>query len=287
VKIGIGIPNAVPGTPGSTLIEWAKRAEDRGFHALATIDRFAYPTNDALTTLAAAGAVTSRIGLLTDILLAPAYEPVHLAKVTATVDQLSNGRLTLGLAPGGREDDYTATGRDFAGRGAVFDDTLSLLRQAWRGQPVGGVTREAAPTPVREHRVPILVGGSGERAVRRTAEWGDGWTSGGAPPEQAAAFIPRIQAAWAEARRDGEPRLAALAYYSLGDDAEAGSLAYLRDYYGFLGPYADTIAAGALRSEQALKGAVSAFADAGFTEFYLMPTYADPDQVHRLADAVL
>jgi alkanesulfonate monooxygenase SsuD/methylene tetrahydromethanopterin reductase-like flavin-dependent oxidoreductase (luciferase family) len=99
VKIGIGIPNAVPRTPGSTLIEWAKRAEDRGFHALATIDRFAYPTNDALTTLAAAGAVTSRIGLLTDILLAPAYEPVHLAKVSATVDQLSNGRLTLGWRP--------------------------------------------------------------------------------------------------------------------------------------------------------------------------------------------
>jgi alkanesulfonate monooxygenase SsuD/methylene tetrahydromethanopterin reductase-like flavin-dependent oxidoreductase (luciferase family) len=287
MDIGIGLPNVVPGTTGGELLEWARRAEDRGFSALATLDRLAYPSYDALTTLAAAAGATSRIGLLTNILLAPVYAPVPLAKTTAALDQLSGGRLTLGMAPGSRADDFAAAGRDFAGRGAAFDDTLSILRQAWRGQAVNGGGREPAPAPVRDHRVPILIGGSGERAIRRTAEWGDGWTAGGAPPEAAGALVTRIHAAWAEARRDGEPRLACLAYFSLGDDAEAGSLAYLRDYYGFLGDYADRIAGGALRSPQAIRDAAAAYADVGFTEFYLMPTVSDPGQVDRLADVVL
>jgi alkanesulfonate monooxygenase SsuD/methylene tetrahydromethanopterin reductase-like flavin-dependent oxidoreductase (luciferase family) len=287
MDIGIGLPNPVPGTPGTVLVEWARLAEDRGFSALATIDRIAYPSYDSLATLAAAAGATTRIGLLTNILLAPLYPPVLLAKTTASVDQLSGGRLTLGLAPGGREDDFTAAGSDFAGRGAAFDDTLGVLRQAWRGEPVGGADKPPGPIPVRDHKVPILIGGSGERAVRRTAEWGDGWTSGGAPPDQAGALIQRILTAWAEARREGEPRLAALTYFSLGDDAEAASLAYLRDYYGFLGDYAEMIAGGAIRSERAIKDAVSAYSDAGFTELYFVPTVSDLAQVHRLADVVL
>ena len=85
MKIGIGIPTPVPGTPGALLVDWARQAEERGFAGLATIDRFAYPNHDSLATLAAAAAVTSRIGLLTNILLAPAYPPVLLAKSAATI----------------------------------------------------------------------------------------------------------------------------------------------------------------------------------------------------------
>ena len=102
MKIGIGLPNPVPGTPGTRLVEWAKRAEDRGFSGLATIDRLAYPSYDSLATLAAAAGATTRIELLTNVLLAPLYPAPLLAKTAASIDQLSDGRLTLGLAPGGR-----------------------------------------------------------------------------------------------------------------------------------------------------------------------------------------
>jgi alkanesulfonate monooxygenase SsuD/methylene tetrahydromethanopterin reductase-like flavin-dependent oxidoreductase (luciferase family) len=281
VKIGIGLPNPVPGTPGTTLVEWARQAEERGFAGLATIDRFAYPNHDSLITLAAAAAVTSRIGLLTNILLAPAYPPVLLAKQAASVEQISAGRFTLGVGAGGREDDFTVVGRPFATRGRAFDAGLEEMHRIWAGEP------RHSPTPVNGTAVPLLIGGGSEASIRRTVRWAQGWTMGGGPAEQAAEFAAKVRAAWADAGREGEPRIAALAYYSLGDDAVDDSRAYLLDYYGFLGPYADMVADGALRSPEAIRGAVRAFEDAGVTELYLDPTVGRVDQVHRLADVVL
>src|SRR5205807_3458943 len=98
---------------GTAMADWARRAEERGFSCLATIDRIVYPSFDSLTTLAVAAGATSRIGLFTDILLAPAYPPVWLAKATASLDAMSGGRLTLGLGVGGRPDDFAAMDRPF------------------------------------------------------------------------------------------------------------------------------------------------------------------------------
>jgi alkanesulfonate monooxygenase SsuD/methylene tetrahydromethanopterin reductase-like flavin-dependent oxidoreductase (luciferase family) len=279
VKVGIGLPNTVSGTPGSLLPEWARRAEEHGFVGLATIDRIAYPNHDSLTALAMAGAVTSRIGLFTDILLAPAYATVQLAKTAATIDQATGGRLTLGLAPGGREDDFDAVGRDFHRRGRLFDQSLTEMHGIWDGEP------RWTPTPTNGVSVPIMIGGGSEAAVRRTVTWGVGWTMGGGPPDRAASFVEKVRRAWAGAGRDGEPRLAALAYYSLGE--EDASRASLKEYYAFLGPYADMIADSALRTPEAIKGAVAAFADAGITELYFDPTVPSLDQVDRLAEVVL
>jgi len=96
-----------------------------------------------------------------------------------------------------------------------------------------------------------------------------------------------VRAAWTEAGRRGEPRLAALAYFSLGEDAEDASRAYLQDYYGHLGGYADQIAEGGLRSPDAVRGAVRAYEDVGITELYFDPTVGSLDQVDRLAGLVL
>src|SRR5437588_3861584 len=160
MDIGIGLPNPVPGTPGRALIGWARRAEQRGFSGLATIDRIAYPSYESLITLAAAAAATERIGLLTNVLLEPTRNPVLLAKEAASVDQLSGGRLTLGLGVGGREDDFLATGQDFHTRGRRFDHDLELMHQAWKGEPVAGALKPVGPAPTREGRVPILIGGT-------------------------------------------------------------------------------------------------------------------------------
>lgn len=287
MEIGIGLPNPVPGTPGIRLVEWAQRAEERGFFGLATIDRVAYPNHDSLISLAAAAGATSRIGLLTNILLAPAYSPVLLAKSAASIDQISGGRLTLGMAPGGRADDYAAVERDFHTRGRDFDRALDGVHRLWRGEPVGDGDKQATPTPVNDDRVPILIGGAGDHAVRRAVDWGAGWTMGGGTPDMAAEGVERLRNAWREAGRSGEPRVAALAYFSLGAETEADSRSYLRDYYGWLGDFADQIADGALRSEEAVAGAVKAFADAGVTELYFDPTVSSLDQVDRLAEVVL
>jgi alkanesulfonate monooxygenase SsuD/methylene tetrahydromethanopterin reductase-like flavin-dependent oxidoreductase (luciferase family) len=287
MKIGIGLPNPVPGIPGARLVEWARRADDAGFSGLVTIDRLAYPSYDSLTTLAAAAGATSRIGLMTNILLAPLYPPVVLAKAAASIDQMSGGRFTLGLAPGSRADDYTITGRDFHTRGRALDEALDILHRAWRGELVAGSDKPVCPTPTRDARVPVLVGGASDQTIRRVTTWAEGWTMGGGHPDQAGPFAQRVRAAWSDAGRAGEPRLAALAYFSLGEDATGESMAYLRYYYGHLGEWADRMAESALRSESAIRGAVQAFSDAGITELYFDPSASSLDQVDRLADVVL
>lgn len=92
-----------------------------------------------------------------------------------------------------------------------------------------------------------------------------------------------VRSAWQRAGRSGEPRLAALGCFSLGEDEADQSRGYLRDYYGFLGAFAEQIAAARCAPPAAIRAAVSAFTDIGCTEFYLDPTTSSPDQVDRLA----
>jgi alkanesulfonate monooxygenase SsuD/methylene tetrahydromethanopterin reductase-like flavin-dependent oxidoreductase (luciferase family) len=287
VKIGIGLPNPVRDTEGRILIEWAMRAETAGFSGLVTIDRIAYPSYDSLTTLAAAAAVTERVSLMSNILLAPIYTPVLLAKTAASIDQISRGRFSLGLAPGGRSDDYEVAGRDFHRRGRDLDNALGTLHKVWRGERLTPNSEPASPTPTRDHRVPILFGGTSKQTIERVVTWGVGWTAGGAPPARSGPFADGIRSAWSTAGRTGEPRLAALTYFSLGDDAEEASRHYLLDYYRFLGDFATQMAESAHRSVSQVRDVAKAFEDAGFTELYFDPTAATLDQVDRLADAIL
>jgi alkanesulfonate monooxygenase SsuD/methylene tetrahydromethanopterin reductase-like flavin-dependent oxidoreductase (luciferase family) len=285
MKIGIGLPNTIPGTPGKLLIDWAVKAEERGFTSLATIDRIAYPSYESLVALAASGAVTERIELLTNILLAPTRNPILLAKEAASVDQLSGGRLTLGLGVGGRKDDFVATDRAFEDRGERFDQDLELIRGAWRGELVGGCPSPPTPEPSHDRRVPILIGGTTERAVERTVKWGVGWTAGGSGADQVGPFAERVRRAWKDAGRPGEPQIVALSYFAMSD--EEASKANLRDYYAFLGDFATTIADSAPRGEQAVKDTAERFRDAGVEELIFDPSVADIAEVDRLADAVL
>src|SRR4051794_29218084 len=122
MEIGIGLPNAVPGIDRTGIVDWARRAEAAGFSSLGTLDRIAYGNYESLIALAAAAAVTDRIKLATDILIAPLRaNSALLAKQSATIDHLAGGRrVVLGLAPGGRQDDYEHSGVDFSKRGGGF-----------------------------------------------------------------------------------------------------------------------------------------------------------------------
>lgn len=284
MKIGIGLPNPIRGVPGRLLVDWARRAEERGFSTLATIDRIAFPSYESLIALSAAAAVTERIGLLTNILLAPARSPILLAKEAASVDQISGGRLTLGLGVGGRRDDFVAAERVFEDRGRRFDGDLELMHGAWRGEMVGGCPEPPTPFPVNERRVPILIGGSSDAAIERTVRWAEGWTAGGAPPEVVGPFAQRVREAWERSDRDGEPRLVALSYFSIGEEEE--SRRNLLDYYGFLGDIAEGLSASTPRTPEAIRERLKAFEDAGLDELILDPTVAELEQVDRLADLV-
>ncbi len=286
MDIGIGIPNTVPGATGAQLLEWARRADRAGFSSLATIGAVSYPGYEELTVFAAAGAVTERIRFLPNVLIAPARSTAELAKQAATVDQLTGGRLTLGLGIGWRSTDYQLTGRDFGDRAKRFDEQLRQLRTAWSGEPLAEGTRPVAPPCVQQSGVPLLIGGHSDASIRRAAQFGIGWTSGGLPPDAVRPLVEKVRSAWEEAGRDGPPRIVALAYFSLGD-TEEDSRRYLLDYYSLMGTeVAEMIAGGAMRSADTISAAVDAFADVGVDELILDPTVSDPEQVDALAGVV-
>src|SRR5215472_9466718 len=231
MDIGIGLPSTIPGIPGRLIPEWARAAEQAGFSSLGTLDRVVYANLETVPVLAAAAAVTERIGLTTAILIGP-YR--GNGKLLATVDAIAGGRLRVGIAVGGRPDDYEATGSPFAERGRTFDAQLAELRGVWAQEP-RGFAGPIGPAPAQAGGPPLLIGGNAPAAFRRMTEFGAGWIMGGGGPEAFTAGADRARRAWREAGRAGEPRLAALSYVSLGDDAEAHAHAYLTGYYSFIG----------------------------------------------------
>lgn len=285
MDVGIGLPATVPGVEGRDLIESARRADAAGFSSLGTIDRLVYPNFEPLVALGAAAAVTERIRLATTVLLAPQrINTALLAKQAATLDRISDGRLVLGMAPGGRDDDFEAAGGSFTERGRVFDRQLDELERIWSGEerglagPIGPPARDGGPT--------LIIGGSVDAAYRRAARYGAGWIMGGGTPEMFAAELLKVQAAWKEAGRDGEPHTIVLTYFALGPNAAADADAYLHDYYAWLGPAADMIAASAALDDEAVKQRIAAFAEVGCGELLMFPCSADPEQVDRLAAAL-
>lgn len=286
MDVGIGLPSTIPGVERAAVLEWARRAEARGFSSLGTLDRVVFDNYEPLVTLAAAAAVTERIGLATAILIAPLRaNGALLAKQAASIDRLSGGRLTLGIAVGGREDDYTASAVDFRARGRLMDTMLDEWQRIWAGESFG-TAGAIGPAPVRG-RPRVIIGGTADAAFRRLAQHGDGWIMGGGAPEQLREGRERAREAWSQGGRDGSPRIVALTYFALGPDAEQAAQDYLGDYYGFLGDYAQRVVAGASTDEAAIRSAVEGFAQAGCDELICFPCSADPDQVDRLADAVL
>jgi MoaD family protein len=286
IKIGLGLPNSVANADGRAILELARRADAHGFSSLGTIGRLVFPSHDDVTALAGAAAVTERIRLMTDILLVPTHDPVMLAKQAATVDSLSDGRLTLGVAVGGRRDDYEAVDVPFSGRGRRMDLAVETMQAIWRGESPPGMELSNPLVPAaRPDGIPLLFGGTSDRTLQRVVRYGAGWTAGGGPAEQSAPLIQRVRDAWSAAGRDGEPRFVGLAYFALGDGVEAGRN-NLRRYYAFIGDYAEMVARGMLADAHAVRAAIDAHRTAGFDELILFAAAADPAQADLLADVV-
>src|SRR3989449_8782855 len=162
------------GISGDLLVEWARRADARPFSSLGVLDRVAYQNYEPFTALAAAAAVTGRIRLATMIVIAPLRNTALLAKQAASVDALSGGRMTLGLAVGARGEDYEVANVDSRGRGRGFSGQLEMIRDIWEEGKIGRTPKG----PARH----LVVGGTGGEAPARLARQGAGdMHRGGAP----------------------------------------------------------------------------------------------------------
>ena len=288
IDITIGLPNTVAGVTRASLLEWSRRAEARGFAGVASLDRLVYANYEPLIALAAAAAVTERVRLITQVLLAPwRLNAALLAKQVATLQHLSNGRMVLGIAVGGREDDYSASGTTMKGRGDRLTAMIEDMLRIWEGEERGAAGGIGPPLD-DVGRPQLLVGGGVEASFRRAAKLGDGWTAGGLPPELFAQAAEAVRAAWREAGREDSPRMMALAYFGLGPTGVEDAEHDLKHYYAWLGDEtAAAIAGSAATDEETVQAYAKAFQDAGCDELTFFPTSTDPQQVDLLADAIL
>jgi alkanesulfonate monooxygenase SsuD/methylene tetrahydromethanopterin reductase-like flavin-dependent oxidoreductase (luciferase family) len=283
MRIATGLPNQVRNMRPAVLPAWARQAEDAGFTSLATVGRNAYPGVSDTVALAAAAAVTSRIELVSGVLLGPVWPGTLLAKELAGIDGVSNGRLTVGLAVGLRPDDFVAEGYGAAGRGKRFDQDLARFREVWSGEPVGGGSNPAVPAGTRQ--LPMLFGGTAPAAMERMARWGEGYIGGAPSAPMAAPFFDAARDAWSRAGRDGSPRLVALVYYALGDGEQGRK--NVHDYYSFSGDFAGLMASAVCDTPQKVREAVASFEGIGADDLIFNTGTDDIDDIKRLADIVL
>ena len=282
MRVGMGLPAAVPGVDATVIGPWATASERAGFTSLGVIDRLVYDNLDPLVALAAAAACTERIEMLTTVLnVGYRRNPVVLAKQIASVDQLSGGRLTVGLALGGWPEDYAASDAPLSARGATFDATLVAMRQVWSGAVCGA----SGPMPALPTGHPrVLIGGLVPASFARGAAYGDGWVAPSFGMPVLKNGIASARQAWTEAGRQGLPRIVVERYFSLGDGADEIADDYLLHYYG--SEYFPDVRADALTSRERVRDELQRLAEVGCDDVVLLPCSAELDQVLLLADAV-
>jgi alkanesulfonate monooxygenase SsuD/methylene tetrahydromethanopterin reductase-like flavin-dependent oxidoreductase (luciferase family) len=174
VRIGVNVPNFGPGTDPGMLRSWAQTVEGLGFdllmvsdHIVVTPDvaeQYPAPFYEPFTTLAWLAGLTSRVRLGTTVLIAPYRQPLLIARMAANLNQLSDGRLVLGVAVGWARQEFSALGVPFGQRGKLTDDCLRAVRAAWDNDQ-----------DYRSGQIPIWVGGNSDAGLRRAVRLGDAW----------------------------------------------------------------------------------------------------------------
>ncbi len=220
VRIGLGLfTGQIPSWSSRTFaqeyretLELIRLAERVGFDSAWVSEH--HGTSDGylpslLPFLAAAAAVTERIGLGTGVILAPLHDPLRLAEDAAVVDQISGGRLLLGLGAGWREEEFRAFGIPRAERVRRLVETVEILRRAWSGRRFSFEGRSfrydrvrVSPPPARPGGPPIYLGGYADAAVRRAGRLADGYITDDTGPEQVRRYVRLVEQGAREAGRE-------------------------------------------------------------------------------------
>ncbi|GAA0343675.1 LLM class flavin-dependent oxidoreductase [Actinoallomurus spadix] len=174
MRVGVNVPNYGPGTNPEVLRRWARTAEALGYdllmlsdHLVVTPDvaaQYPAPFYEPFTALSWLAGVTDRIRLGTSVVIVPYRHPLLLARMAANLNDLSGGRLVLGVGVGWARQEFDALGVPFERRGALTDEHLRAVRAAW-----------AEETDYRSGPIPIWVGGNSAAGIRRAVRLGDAW----------------------------------------------------------------------------------------------------------------
>ena len=174
MRLGVNVPNFGPGTNPDVLRRWALTVEGLGFDLLMVSDHIAVtpdvaeqypaPFYEPFTTLSWLAGLTRGIRLGTTVLIVPYRHPLLIARMAANLNDLSGGRLVLGVGVGWAREEFGALGVPFRDRGRLTDEHLLAIRAAWQDE-----------TDYRSGHIPLWIGGNSDAALRRAVRLGDAW----------------------------------------------------------------------------------------------------------------
>lgn len=235
MKLGFSIPNNQGVDKISDLVALATEAEQAGFDSVWVSEHLfntAYvakrlgnrPYHEALTVLTAVAAATTTIHLGTSVLVLPWHHPVRLAKMVASLDQFSEGRVILGVGVGITRDEYDALGVSFSQRGQIANECLAAMKALWTqelpefaGQHYAFSGQLFSPKPVDKDGPPIWVGGNSAAAKRRLIAHGTGWHPLALSPDELSAALPLLQAELVGAGRSSNIPVALRTTFEIAD----------------------------------------------------------------------
>jgi probable F420-dependent oxidoreductase len=284
--------------------QWAlvRRVEELGFDSVWTGDHVSFhnPLYESLTLLAAYAPITRRIKLGVAVYLLALRAPAVTAKVTATLDVLSGGRLIFGVGVGGENPkEFEVCGVSHAERGARVTEGIDVVRALWRDAPATFAGRFSRfegvsidPKPVQA-LPPIWVGGRSDAALARAGRQGDGWVSYVVQPERYAQSLAKIrQAAHAAGRSLAGFTAAHLVFITVGRDYERAKAAWVRVLSGRYAQDFEPLAKkyGIIGTPEQCAEQLAAFRDAG-CEYFLLSAVGDPRderaQLETIASEIL
>jgi probable F420-dependent oxidoreductase len=307
VKFGLALRNFAPDPEPlepAEILEYAGRAEALGFDSLWAWDhillgsRRPFAFLESLSILTALAATTTRVSLGTGVLVLPLRNPVVLAKVTSTIDRISDGRLVLGVAAGWYEREFEAVGVPFAKRGEIFVRNAETLIRFWTEDRVDGsqdgmVFKGAVmvPRPLQQPRPPLLFGGYVDRVLRRLATMSDGWLTYFYTPESFSRAWLRILGFAEEAGRDPSLFVNTAQLPICVDDSFEKADARVR---GFIERYFDVAPWSESTPDSAIRGTpeqcaeqIHAHVEAGVQHVVLVPVDYEISQMEVIASDVV
>jgi probable F420-dependent oxidoreductase len=222
MDVGICVPHYGKPIEIERILDIARQAETLGFDSVWVTDHIIVPESmniiyrdnmlEPVALLSHLAAVVTRVRLGTSVIILPYRSPVVLAKMLATIDQLSQGRVILGTGAGWMEEEFEALNAPFKDRGDFCDEALQVIRDIWRHETVSMQGQfhhyenmQTSPRPVQAGGPPIWVGGNSARSRRRAAELGDGWHASSLLAAQMAPGCEHIRHLWSKNNRQGEP----------------------------------------------------------------------------------
>ncbi len=287
MKVSLCLPYMEREYDRTTTLEWCRLADEGPFASLSCGERITSYTQDMRILLGAAAALTERVRIIPSLYVLPMHSPVRVAKELATLDVLSDGRVTVTVGVGGREHDYRAIGSPFTKRLQRLDDGVAEMRRIWAGEPPFEGADPVGPEPVQTGGPPIWAGAMNPKAMKRASAWADGvygfTMDGGVATVREQS--QRARDAWRERGRTDRPYVATGFWFCLSSDAETRLRTYAYDYLKIIDEGIARAVAESMKcfTPEAVAESLDAIEAEGCDECFLVPTTLETSEIDRAA----